>query len=174
MLAGDEKAAKETFKAGGTFIDGIPVVGHVKGGVHYAWGDKEGGDAAMISSSRATGVIGGSVGGFLVGGLPGAAAGGLAAGALMDTVTPVVDSAVHGEPRTHGAINAIEQICDDPKDVWRYADLVAIPATDAMAGYKTGKGISKAKPAATPVKAMNKMAKKPKKTCQSCYRRRRR
>ena len=166
LAMGREEEAIDTFKAGGAFLDGIPVVGHVKGVVHYACGDKEGGDAAMISSSRTTGVIGGSVGGFLVGGPVGAAAGGVAAGALMDSVTTVVDSAVHGETRTHGAINAVEQICDDPKDVWRYADLVAIPATDAMAGYKTGKGIAKAKPGATPVKALKKVAKKPHKAAK--------
>jgi hypothetical protein len=26
------------------FADGIPIVGHVKGAIHYTCGDKEGGD----------------------------------------------------------------------------------------------------------------------------------
>ena len=166
LALGDEEAAINTFKDGGAFIDGIPLVGHVKGVVHYACGDKEGGDAAMISSSRTTGVIGGSVGGFLVGGPVGAAAGGVAAGAVMDSVTTVVDSAVHRETRTHGTINAVEQICDDPKDVWLYVYLVSIPATDAIAGYTTGKGIAKAKSGATRLKALKKVAKKPQKAAK--------
>ena len=62
------------------FADGIPVVGHVKGGIHYICGDKEGGDNAMKSSSRTVGVIGGGVGGFFVGGPAGAIGGGLTGG----------------------------------------------------------------------------------------------
>jgi hypothetical protein len=35
--------------------DGVPVVGHVKGVVHYVAGDTEGGDKAMRSATRSTG-----------------------------------------------------------------------------------------------------------------------
>lgn len=55
----DEEGALKTQKA---FLktmsgvaDGIPAVGHVKGVIHYACGDKEGGDQAMKSSSRTVG-----------------------------------------------------------------------------------------------------------------------
>ena len=154
LYKGEKGAAMDTFMGGITIIDGIPVVGHLKGVVHYACGDKEGGDAAMISSSRTTGVIVASVGGFLVGGPPGAAAAGLAGGALMDSVTTAVDSAVHGKTRPHGTFYVVGQICNNPKDPWNYVDLVAVPAIDAAAGYMTGKGIAKAKPGATPRKAL--------------------
>ena len=86
--------------------NGIPVLGHAKGVIHYAFGDKEGGDQAMKSSSRTIGclitqhfieysyirfiiegVMGGGVGGFFVGGLVGAVAGGIAGGIAMDGIT---------------------------------------------------------------------------------------
>jgi len=166
-LSGNKTAAQETIKAGGAFIDGIPVVGHVKGVVHYAFGDKEGGDAAMISSSRATGVIGGSVGGFLAGGTRGAAAGGAAGRAVMNSVTTVVDSASHGEPRTHGTLTAVKRIREDPSNPWRYADLVVVPATVAFAGYKAGRCIAKDTLGTTPLKGMRKVAQHPNRACKS-------
>ena len=43
-------------------VDGIPAVGHAKGVIHYT--DKEGGDKAMKSASRTSGVTGGGVVGF--------------------------------------------------------------------------------------------------------------
>jgi hypothetical protein len=58
-IAGDRRAAEETQKAFGKTMsglaDGIPVVGHIKGGIHYACGDKAGGDQAMKSSSHSVG-----------------------------------------------------------------------------------------------------------------------
>lgn len=78
---------KEFLKTVGGVANGIPVVGHVKGVIHYACGDTEGGHQAMKSSSRTIGVIGGGVGGFVVGGPVGAFAGGIAGGAAMDAIT---------------------------------------------------------------------------------------
>ncbi len=50
---GDKNGALETQKeflqTVSGVVDGIPVVGHLKGGVHYAAGDKTGGDNAMKS-----------------------------------------------------------------------------------------------------------------------------
>ncbi len=37
--------------------DGVPVVGHVKGVIHYAVGDTEGGHQAMRSSTRTCGML---------------------------------------------------------------------------------------------------------------------
>lgn len=50
-------------------IDTIPVVGHIKGGVHYALGEPEKGEHALKAASRSTGVVLGGVGGLLVGNL---------------------------------------------------------------------------------------------------------
>ncbi len=58
-LEGDDKAAEATNEA---FLntmsgvaDGLPVVGHVKGALHYACGDVDGGNKAMLSASRTVG-----------------------------------------------------------------------------------------------------------------------
>lgn len=37
--------------------DGVPVVGHVKGAIHYAVGDSDGGARAMRSATRTTGIF---------------------------------------------------------------------------------------------------------------------
>jgi len=91
-----EKSSEHTAKAVSDVADGIPVVGHVKGTVHYALGDKEAGDNAMKSASRTTAVIGGAA----IGGPAGA----IAAGAAMDGITTGIDSAVHKEYRPAGLI----------------------------------------------------------------------
>ena len=61
------------------------MLGHVKGIIHYAVGDNEGGDEAMKAATRTSGVIAGGMGGFIVGGPVGAVAGGMSGGAVMDT-----------------------------------------------------------------------------------------
>lgn len=77
--------------------DGIPVVGHIKGGVHHACGDHEGGNRALKSSSRTSGVIIGGIGGFVVGGPVGAFGGSIAGGLAVDGVATGIESAVKGE-----------------------------------------------------------------------------
>ena len=42
-------------------VDGVPVVGHVKGGIHYIAGDKDGGERAMNAASKTTRVITGGI-----------------------------------------------------------------------------------------------------------------
>ena len=53
---GDPDAAAETqkqfVKGASDFADKVPVVGHIKGGIHYACGDREGGDKAMMHATR--------------------------------------------------------------------------------------------------------------------------
>lgn len=53
---GDADAAAETQKqfvqGANDFADKLPVVGHIKGGIHYACGDREGGDKAMMNATR--------------------------------------------------------------------------------------------------------------------------
>lgn len=52
-----EKIQIEFLQTLGNLIDGIPFIGHLKGGIHYALGDKNGGDMAMKSASRSIGKI---------------------------------------------------------------------------------------------------------------------
>ncbi len=47
-------------------LDSVPVVGHIKGGIHHSMGDAEKAQTAMASANRSTGVIVGGV----IGGLP--------------------------------------------------------------------------------------------------------
>ena len=141
---GDSQAARETQKECLGFIsdvvDGIPAVGHVKGGIHYALGDRDGGDKAMKSASRTTGVMGGGVVGFFAGGPIGAAAGGVAGGLAMDGLTTGIDSAVHKEYRPSGMVAQVTEIAKDPKNPGIWFDTMAIPVFDAMTGVSAGKG----------------------------------
>ena len=56
-ISGDPDAAlatqMECLNFASNFVDAVPVVGHIKGGCHYAWGDTEGGDNAMKVSKVA-------------------------------------------------------------------------------------------------------------------------
>ena len=53
---GDADAALKTQQKFGKgmsdIADAVPVVGHIKGGIHYACGDREGGDKAMMHATR--------------------------------------------------------------------------------------------------------------------------
>ena len=88
FLSGNEEVAKNTqlefLEAVSGFVDGVPIVGHVKGVVHYACDDKDGGDRAMKRSSRTTAVIVGGAGGFVIGGPVGGFFGGVAGGLTAD------------------------------------------------------------------------------------------
>jgi len=56
VTMGDANAAAETQKqfvqGASDFADKLPVVGHIKGGIHYACGDRDGGDKAMMHATR--------------------------------------------------------------------------------------------------------------------------
>ena len=148
--AGYNEAAKETqlkfVKGVSDFADGVPVVGHVKGGIHYACGDKEGGDSAMKSASRTVGVIGGGVAGGLVGGPVGAVAGAIAGGVAMDGITTGVDSAVHNEYRPSGQVAAVnDNIVEGEANVGDVFDTAVVLVFDGASGFGTGKAAMKYK-----------------------------
>ena len=138
--AGDSEAARDTQGQCLGFmsdvVDGIPAVGHVKGGLHYTFGDIEGGHKAMKSASRTTGVMGGGVVGFFVGGPAGAAAGGVAGGLAVDGLTTGIESAVHDEFRPSGMVSRVTEIVKDPKKSRTWFDTITIPMFDAMSAGK--------------------------------------
>lgn len=75
-------------------LDSIPVVGHAKGVVHYAVGDKKGGDKAMHKSTKTTAAI--TVG--AVGGVAGAVGGAInGAGKAIGGAIDGAAGAVGGE-----------------------------------------------------------------------------
>ena len=79
-IAGDTDGARKTQEYFASnlsqLVDSVPLVGHIKGGIHYAVGDTEGGHNAMFAASRTTAVLGGGIAGGLLGGPVGAVAGG--------------------------------------------------------------------------------------------------
>ncbi|XP_062576923.1 uncharacterized protein LOC134238829 [Saccostrea cucullata] len=138
---GDVEAAKETqsefVKNMSGLADAFPVVGHVKGVVHYAAGDREGGDNAMKSASRTTGaIIGGAVGSLA--GPAGAYAGGVAGAVTMDAIITGADSAIHGEDRLHGSISQFEELRKNPSNAGKWFDVVASTGFDALVGGYAG------------------------------------
>jgi len=136
LAIGDTDGVEETVRQqkefyGGVF-DSVPVVGHVKGAIHYACGDKEGGDNAMKAASRTTGSVIGAVAGIPLG--PAGIAAGAAAGAyVVDGITTGVDSAVHKEYRPNGYVSTVTEVVKDPKDPGKWFEAVAPPAMDALA-----------------------------------------
>ncbi|CAG0903252.1 unnamed protein product [Darwinula stevensoni] len=146
LIAGDVDGAIETQKRCGQGLlnvaDGIPVVGHAKGLVHYAVGDTEGGTKAMKTATRSTAVIGGGIGGFVVGGPVGAVAGGIGAGAAMDTTTTVIESAIRDEFSPSGYLAAIHNAVKNPNPGGIF-DLAVMPVFDGLAGYSAGQAYNK-------------------------------
>jgi hypothetical protein len=158
LIAGDVDGALETQKRCGKGLlnaaDGIPVVGHAKGLVHYIAGDTEGGNKAMKCATRSTAVIGGGIGGFVVGGPVGAVAAGIGAGAAMDTTTTVVESAIRDEYSPSGYLAAIENAIKNPSAGGIF-DLAVMPVFDGLAGYSAGQAYNKISNAAAVRKANN-------------------
>ncbi|GAB9472304.1 hypothetical protein Gpo141_00009485 [Globisporangium polare] len=139
-----QKSGSELLTVADGLSDGIPGVGHVKGGICYAVGDKERGDRAMKSSSRSVSVLGGGVKGYLVGGPVGAIAGGIIAGAAMDGTITGIESSIHKEFRPHGQIASWNQVATAKNSDERIGGIVSgvmTPVTDGLSGYAAGKTV---------------------------------
>lgn len=139
-----QKSGSELLSVVDGLSDGIPGVGHVKGGICYAVGDKERGDRAMKSSSRSVSVLGGGVKGYLVGGPAGAIAGGIIAGAAMDGTITGIESSIHKEFRPYGQIASWNQVATAQTSDERIDGIVSgvmTPAADGLSGYAAGKTV---------------------------------
>ena len=129
---------------------GTPVVGHVKGVVHYAMKDKEKGDIAMKSASRTTSVMIGGIIGSL-GGPVGMVGGGIAGGAVIDSITTGIESAKEKRLVPFGQINAWVNVHKarknkDPQAILAgVLDAIITVAGDALSGYTAGKNFLKIK-----------------------------
>lgn len=137
-IKGDKKAARETQKECGRFVvnlvNGVPLLGHIKGGIHYAFGDTGGGDAALKAASHTSGVMVGGAVGFVVGGPVGAVGLGIGGGAAMDATITVVDTQIKGELQPYGFMEPLA----DPKDAGKWCDAVAGIVFDGLLGHATG------------------------------------
>lgn len=119
---------------------GLPVVGHVKGGIQLALGDKEGGQATLLAATRTTGVIGGGLVG-IAGGPAGMVAGGMAGGVAMDGLITGAESLDHGEYRPHGSLEAWRKVAnaESAEDVvGGIVDSVLLPVGDGLVGLAAG------------------------------------
>ncbi|ETO35039.1 hypothetical protein RFI_02035 [Reticulomyxa filosa] len=150
-IGGDEKGALQTqlqFVDGvNNFVDGIPVVGHIKGGIHYACGDNKGGDAAMKSASKTTGAVIGGVIGAVSGGPGGAVIGAISGSNIMDGIITGCDSAISGSYRPYGNISIITNLVNGESksisgDIF---DLVAGTVLEGCMGYGIYKSIKAVK-----------------------------
>ncbi|XP_054167651.1 uncharacterized protein LOC128965022 [Oppia nitens] len=136
LIAGDPDGALETQKRCvrnvSNIADGVPVVGHCKGLVHYACGDQEGGNQAMRSATRTTGVAAGGVCGFVLGGPVGAVAGGITGGAYTDVLTTAVTD------KPSGYVAAIDNAINNP-NAGDLFDLTLMPVSDGLTGLGAGR-----------------------------------
>lgn len=105
------------------------MVGHAKGIVHYACGDKERGNTAMLAATRNTAVW--AVGAFFgattgpVGGMTAASL----TGAYCDTATALVTNGKYA--------NGFGRVIADPGDSASWCDAVIQTAADGAFGYST-------------------------------------
>ena len=101
-----ERLKKSYLNAASSVVDGVPVVGHVKGIVHYAMGDKEKGNRSMEASTRTAAVLGaGVLTGGLGGGLVAGATAGVGSGVAYDATVTVIDKVENGDDaKLHGTM----------------------------------------------------------------------
>jgi len=109
------KEIQKTFiRNAGTFLNeamnSTPFVGHVKGAIQYALGDREGAREAIDGSSHVLGAMIGGTGGFLVGGPTGAFVGGIVGGNAVDLALTGIDSARKRTFSPHGCIETISDL----------------------------------------------------------------
>mmetsp|Transcript_16653 Transcript_16653/g.15018 ORF Transcript_16653/g.15018 Transcript_16653/m.15018 type:complete len:383 (+) Transcript_16653:65-1213(+) len=126
--------------------DALPVVGHLKGIYHYARGEGESGDAAMIGASRTAAVI---VGGILGagGGPAGMIAGGIAGGGVVDGAATGIDSANKGKFSPHGQIHSWNEAVnakDSQECINGIVGVISTPIMDGLTGTVAGKSVKKA------------------------------
>ena len=121
--------------------DSTPVVGHIKGGIHHALGDSEGGDRILKAASRTSGAVLGGIAG-IPGGPAGMVAGGVAGGALADGIITGIESSIHGEFKPSGQIGAWNQVAnsngDNQQMIGGIVDGLMTPVMDGVTGFTAG------------------------------------
>jgi len=135
--SGKHEEAKKTWSYLGKnyegMVDTIPLVGHIKGGIHYATGDTQRGDEIMKAATRPIGTVVGGVGGLIVAGPAGAVVGGIAGGAAMDGVITGVESAINKEYVPHGYVKTATRLVKSEGSAGEYFDTGMNIAFDGLA-----------------------------------------
>ena len=135
---------KESYKnTASSFADAIPVVGHVKGVVHYAMGDTDAGNKSMEASTRTAAVLGAGIAtGGLGGGLVLGATAGITTGAVYDTTATLIDKGVNGDKASlHGVAKLADINEMNPNELVGSLMGIAGDAMTGAGGAKIGKSI---------------------------------
>jgi len=127
----------------GSVLNTIPVVGHIKGVVHYVTGDTEAGNDAMHSATRTSAVIGGAVGGTLAGGPVGGVAAAIGAGNAVDVGFTVGESIANDEWSPRGNIEAATNIVTKGDVLGGLTEIAVNTGVDALGGYGAGSFLGK-------------------------------
>ncbi|KAJ6261668.1 Delta(24)-sterol C-methyltransferase [Drechslerella dactyloides] len=149
-VTGDEDGAKKTqdefvdawihhpLKTVGDLADGIPVVGHIKGFVHLALGDKEGFIHSEEAASRTSVVLAAAALTGASGGLAAPVLAGVVAGVAADGIFTGIESARHGKYDPQGLVgvgtNVVKGIEKGEKINGDIFDGIAIVASDGVMG----------------------------------------
>jgi len=133
----------ESLHTANRIVNSIPVVGHVKGAVHYLCDDADGGARALRSATRTLGVVGVASAGVLLLGPVGGVAGGTCGGILMDTLI-TSESYANGKPEPSGYMAAIHKInsstgCEKSGPVF---ELCAVAVFDGITGFGTAADVT--------------------------------
>lgn len=156
-----ERLRRNQEKAWEGIVDSTPVVGHVKGAVHYAMGDSQKGDACMIGASRSMAVAAACVATAGAGALVcGSAA--LVAGSATDGITTGINSACKGEFAPTGIVASVKKAVDSEGNAVDVFDCIAIPVGDFAAGAmasRAAKARAKAKGLEAKAKNVDKVKK---------------
>jgi hypothetical protein len=154
-VIGEDDVAKEYWdkgnQAASAMLNSIPVVGHVKGAIHYLCDDPEGAQEALLAATRTTVVLVAGAGAFLaagacgflapgaygclVAGPIGAFVGGAAAGAAWDAAAFYFTY----EETKHGVVKILYTLENDPTNVLAFFEGALEIAADGMTGYTGGK-----------------------------------
>jgi hypothetical protein len=138
-IIGKDEMAKEYWdkgnEAASAMLNSMPVVGHVKGAIHYLCGDSEGAEKAFLAATRTTVVLATGACGSLVAGSVAAIVGGILAGALWN-VTAYYQT--NGKSK-NGIVKIYYTLKNSPTNVLAYIEGVLEMASDAMSGYTGGK-----------------------------------
>ncbi|CAD7957258.1 unnamed protein product [Amoebophrya sp. A120] len=128
-----------------TFVSSVPLVGHIKGIVHFVEGDDELGTQCMHSATRPILVIGAAAATAVTcgGALLPAAGAAVMGGVVNDGVFSAVDSAVQNEKKMHGLFHQVIDRAILEEDPNAIVDVGLLLATDAVTGAATAAVVSR-------------------------------
>lgn len=118
-------------------LNATPVLGHVKGAIHYLLDDKHGGDKAMKSATHTFGVVVGGAFGMFLSGSVGACVGGLSGGVIIDAGITLVDSKLNNEDRRYGYFEYCKKITDHKMTMYDWLAFANSTVSDCVIGDMT-------------------------------------